>query len=241
MNVEQRLADALRSADRVEPSTDLWSRVVHSIEEDQAHRRRVGASVAATIAAIAVLVGIAVLGLADGPQGRYVQVTVLQIIQLASLTVLVAVLGPAIQRFGRGYATDLWPSSPATATALIRLLDVAYVLVFAGYILLTTQLDLQTSDAVLGNCSRMAVDCADYLPDQLRFTAVRIGGLVLVMGLLHALTIIVLPVVALVSNSTRVGRPLPRWLVVLLGLAGVGAGFVLVNAFIGALVGLAGS
>lgn len=241
MNVEQRLVDAFRSADRVEPSADLWSRVVHSIEEDQAHRRRVGVSVAATIATIAVLVGIAVLGLTDGPQGRYVHVTALQIIQLAALTVLVAVLGPAIQRFGRGYATDLWPSSPATATALIRLLDVAYVLVFAGYILLTTQLDLETSEAVLGNCRRWDVDCADYLPDQMRYTAMRIGGLVLVMGLLHALTIIVLPVVALVSNSTRVGRPLPRWLVVLLVLAGVGAGFILVNALIVAMVGLAGS
>lgn len=239
MNVEQRLVGALRSTDQVEPSTDLWSRVVHSIEEDRAHRRRVLASTAIAVATVAVLVTIGVLGLADGPYGRFVRVPVLQFIQLAALVVLVAVLGPAIQRFGRGYATDLWPSTPATAVALVKLLDVAYVLVFSGYILLTTDLDPEMSGTGR-NCRRWGVECADYFPDQIRFTAMRIGGLVLVMGLLHAVTIIVLPVVALVSNSTRVGRPLPKWLVVLLVLAGVGVGFVLVNALVGGLVGLTG-
>ena len=56
MNVEQRLVNALRSTDRVEPSPDLWSRVVHSIEEDQAHRRRVVTSFAISIAVVAGLV-----------------------------------------------------------------------------------------------------------------------------------------------------------------------------------------
>jgi len=59
--------------------------------------------------------------------------------------------------------------------------------------------------------------------------------------MLHAVTIAVLPVVALVSNSTRRGRPLPKWLTVLLVLAGVGVGFFLVNALIGAMVGLSGA
>ena len=45
--VEQRLIDALRSTERVDPSPDLWSRVVHSIDEDRAHRRRVRAGVQA--------------------------------------------------------------------------------------------------------------------------------------------------------------------------------------------------
>jgi hypothetical protein len=35
------------------------------------------------------------------------------------------------------------------------------------------------------------------------------------MGLLHAVTFVVLPFVALVDNSTRQGRRLPRWFVVL--------------------------
>jgi hypothetical protein len=73
MNVEQRLVDALRTADQVEPSSDLWSRVVHSIEEDQAHRRRVWTSAAITIATVTILVGVGWLGLTDGPDGRYVR------------------------------------------------------------------------------------------------------------------------------------------------------------------------
>lgn len=241
MNVEQRLVDALRTADQVEPSTDLWSRVVHSIEEDQAHRRRVRASAGITIVTVAVLVGVGVLGLTDGPDGRYVRLPVLHVVQAVVLVVLVAVLGPAIQRFGRGYATDLWPSTPATATALVRLLDVAYVLVFAGYILLTGAFDLETSALVVRDCALADVDCPNYLPDQMRYTAFRIGGLVLVMGLLHAVTIVVLPLVALVSNSTRLGRPLPKWLVVLMVLIGVGLGFLLFIALVGAMIGLAGS
>jgi len=48
----------------------------------------------------------------------------------------------------------------------------------------------------------------------------RVGGLVLTMGLMHAATIMTLPIVALVSNSTRVGRALPRWLTVVLVLVG---------------------
>ena len=57
------------------------------------------------------------------------------------------------------------------------------------------------------------------------------------MGILHAVTIIVLPVVALISNSTRVGRALPRWLVVLLLIASVPIALQAVMALVGLLAG----
>jgi hypothetical protein len=57
------------------------------------------------------------------------------------------------------------------------------------------------------------------------------------MGILHAVTIIVLPVVALISNSTRVGRPLPRWLVVILVIATVPIALQTLLALIGLLAG----
>ena len=240
MNVEQRLVDALRTTDRVEPSSDLLNRVVHSIEEDRAHRRRVLKSTAITLATVVALVVIGAVGLTDGPVGRYVRLPVMELIETIALVVLVVVLGPAIQRFGRGYATDLWPVTPSTATALVRLLDVAYVLVFAGFILTTAELDLGAPPDVRSACLSAGVDCPT-LASQVQSAAQRVGGLLLVMGLLHAVTIMVLPVVALVSNSTRVGRALPKWLVVILAIAGVGVGFLVVNALIGALVGLAGS
>jgi hypothetical protein len=240
MTVEQRLVAALRAADHVEPSTDLWSRVVHSIEEDRAHRRRVWTATAISAATLAALTIVGVLGLTDGPTGRFVRPAVMEFIETVALVVLVAVLGPAIRRFGRGYATDLWPATPAMATALVRLLDVAYVLVFAGFILMTAELDFGATAQLRSECFLGAVDC-HTVGAQVQSAAQRIGGLILVMGILHAVTISVLPVVALVSSSTRLGRPLPKWLVVVLAIAGVGVGFLLLSGLVGALVGLAGA
>jgi hypothetical protein len=202
VNVEQRLVNALRANDRVEPSADLWSRVVHSIEEDRAHRRRVITSFVISIAVAAGLVLLGLVNVIDTPSGRQVRIPAMELIETVALIALVAVLGPAIRRFGRGYAYDLWRTTPDMPTALLRLLDVAYLLVFGGYILLTTYFDF----------GRSPIGVAEQVED----LCWRVGGLVLTMGLLHAATIMVLPVVALVSNSTRVGRALPRWLVITL-------------------------
>lgn len=225
MNVEQRLVNALRSVDRVEPSADLWSRVLHSIEEDRAHRRRVIESFASITLTVAALTVLGVLNVVDLPSGRQVRLGVMELIETIALVLLVAVLGPAIRRFGRGYAQDLWRSTPDTPTALVRLLDVAYLLVFVGYIMLTANFDLE----------RSTIGVAEQLED----LGVRIGGLVLTMGLLHAATIMTLPVVALIANSTRRGRPLPRWLSVVVylgsGLAGLLALWMIAGVVIGGI------
>jgi hypothetical protein len=223
MNIEQRLTDALRAADTTEPSGDLFARVVHSIEEDQEHRRRVIGSAVASLATIAALVIVGFLALEDGPHGLQIRLPVIELIEIVALVALIVVLGPAIRRFGRGYANDLWPATPATATALLRLLDIAYLLVFIGYILMSTELDFGTSGVLVA--------------EQVQEAGYRIGGLVLVMGLLHAVTIMALPVVALVSNSTRVGRKLPRWLMVILVLAGLAIGGLSLMALAGLLEG----
>jgi len=219
VNVEQRLVNALRAADEVEPSPDLWSRVLHSIEEDQAHRRRVVTSFAITIAVIAGLVVVGLLNVIDTPSGRQVRVPAMELIETIALIALVAVLGPAIRRFGRGYAHDLWRMTPDMATSLLRLLDVAYLLVFGGYILLTTYFDFGRSTTLVA--------------EQVEDLSWRVGGLVLTMGLLHAATIMTLPLVALVSNSTRVGRALPRWLVISLMLVAVPLGLFVLWAIVG--------
>lgn len=221
MNVEQRLVNALRAADRVEPSSDLWSRVVHSIEEDQAHRRRVVTSFAITIGVIAGLVVVGLLNVIDTPSGRQVRVPAMELIETIALVALVAVLGPAIRRFGRGYAHDLWRMTPDMATSLLRLLDVAYLLVFGGYILVTTYFDFGRSTTLVA--------------EQVEDLYWRIGGLVLTMGLLHAATIMTLPLIALVSNSTRVGRKLPRWIIAILVIVGIGVGLLGLQALVGGI------
>jgi hypothetical protein len=221
VSVEERLVNALRATDRVEPSPDLWSRVLHSIEEDRIHRRRVITSFAISIAVVAGLVVVGLLNVIDTPSGRQVRIPAMELIETIALIALVAVLGPAIRRFGRGYAHDLWRTTPDMPNALLRLLDVAYLLVFGGYILLTTYFDFGRSTIAIG----------EQVEDLFR----RVGGLVLTMGLLHAATIMALPLIALVSNSTRVGRKLPRWAVAILVLVGVGVGFVAFWALVGGI------
>ena len=238
MTIEDRLVEALRSADRIEPSPDLWSRVVHSIEEDRAHRRRVVMSMIGTVGVLAIVVLVGAFSTVDGVFGTIVRPGVLEVLETVLLVVLVLVLGPAIRRFGRGYADDLWSATPTTSAALVRLLDVAYLLVFFGLILMTAKFDTTVHDGPLA-CLRDAVDCPT-LQSQLRSAAERVGALLLTMGLLHAVTLVVLPVIALVSNSTRRGRPLPRALVVVLVVGGAWIGIQLLLSIPILLIGASG-
>jgi hypothetical protein len=224
VNIEQRLVNALRAGVPVEPSPDLWSRVVHSIEEDRIHRRRVLVSfVTVTLVTVALFV-IGLLNVINTPNGRQVRLPAMELIEAIALVALVAVLGPAIRRFGRGYAHDLWRTTPELPGSLLRLLDVAYLLVFGGYILLTTSFDFGRSTVVVA--------------EQVEAVLQRVGGLLLIVGLLHAATITTLPLIALVSNSTRVGKQLPRWVVWLLVLLGIAVGLL---AALLLIAGIAGS
>jgi hypothetical protein len=215
-----------QTSDVVEPAPDLWNRVVHSIEEDRRHRRRVVRTVSAICAALAAFVIVGALSVQDGRFGRFLDRPTMEVLEVLALTTLLLALGPAIRRFGRGYASDMWPAGDAMPRALLRLLDVAFYLVGAGYILLSTELEF--TDGLL----------AGRLADQLGEAAVRIGGLLLLFGVLHATTLFVLPIVALVHNSTRTGHRLPRWVVLVLIAVGLAALMVL-QAAVG--IGLSGS
>jgi hypothetical protein len=57
------------------------------------------------------------------------------------------------------------------------------------------------------------------LGDQLDDAGWRIGLLLMAMGVLHAVTLAAMPVLALIVNSTRAGRAVPRWIWVLLVIA----------------------
>jgi hypothetical protein len=204
VNVEQRLLRAFEQVDRLEPSADLWNRVVHSIDEDRAHRRRVIRSVGTATATLLALVAIGFASMREGLYGPYVERWVMELLEIGGLTVVVLVMGPAVRRFGRNYAIDLFPRQGELGTKLLGVIDVAYYLVFAGYILMTTQFEFELGVSGL--------PASRDLAQQLHEASVRLGGLLLLMGLLHAATLIVLPLVALVHNSTCRGRALPRWL-----------------------------
>lgn len=206
MNVEQRIVQAFDTADRVEPTTDLWTRLVHSIDEDRAHRRRVARTAAGTAAALVALVAAGALSMQDSPGTRqgYVHRPTMEILETLGLVALLLALGPAIRRFGRGYANDLWPTGSHTPVALLRLMDLAFYLVGIGYVLLSAEFEFTTTLM------------SDRLAAQLAAVSIRAGGLLLALGVLHAHTLFALPMVALIDNSTRVGRALPRWLILLL-------------------------
>ncbi len=108
---------------------------------------------------------------------------VLEILVTLLLVVLVAVLGPLIKRFGKSYAGDVFRANPRTGKTYLVLMDIAYYLIFGAYILFTISF---TKDAAWGGTVNAA---------QLEAETVRLGGFLLLMGILHGLNVLGLPVV----------------------------------------------
>jgi hypothetical protein len=212
MTTEDRLVDALASTQEFETSPDLWSRVAYSIEEDRQHRRRVWLAIGTVVLSLAVAIGLAVLSLeaSPGDTTRYrIDWRVMELLEVGVLVVLIGVIGPGIRRFGRGFVEDVFAPERATGDRLLPLMDAAFYLVFIGYVLVTTRLTAP-------------VPYVFYVPgEQIGEAAIRIGGLLLMMGVMHAVTLMALPLVALIFNSTRVGAKLPRWVTVLLIVGGI--------------------
>lgn len=213
MNVEQRLIEVFQTSALAEPTPDLFSRVVHSIEEDRRHRRRVIESVAASVVTLATLVAVGAMSMKDSPGSRqsFVHRPTMELLEWVALIVVLLALGPAIRRFGRGYAADLWSRDSAVPGSLLRLMDVAFYLIGAGYVLMSAQFEFGPELI------------AERLSGQLAEAAFRIGGLLMMLGILHATTLIVLPAVALIDNATRRGLSPPRWAILLLVAVGLGA------------------
>lgn len=195
MTIEARLTEALRGADEYAPSPDLFTKVQRSIEEDQAHRRRLRRALAWTSAALAVsAVWVAsFLDVADGV--ATMPWWTVELLVTALLVTLVLVLGPAIRRFGRVLTLEVFRSHVATSQRFLALLDIAYYLIFSAYILMSLSFAANP-------------DWGGRLSAQLEEELIRVGGLFLLMGILHAITIATLPVMGLIfaSNWRRAAR-----------------------------------
>ncbi len=190
MSVEQLLRDTLHRADTYEVSPDLFARVQRSIEEDRAHRRRVRATVGWTLAGLLAVAAylVAFVEVVDG------RVTwpwwALEALTTAILITLILVLGPLIRRFGGIFAGSVFTAHPPTAQHFLRVLDVAYYLVFTAFVLIETQ--VVPREEWLGASGNAA---------HLQWLTGRIGGMLLLMGVLHAVTIALLPVLGVVFSS----------------------------------------
>jgi hypothetical protein len=190
-DLESRLHDALGEVgDHTEPSPDLFARVVGSIADDRARRRRLRNAALAWAAAIALAVVAIVTLIPKDEEGLHMPWWILEI---ASDLVLVAIavwLGPFIKRFGRAYAADVFHDNPLTGKSYIVLTDIVYYLIFAAYILFTIRTQAPTL-------------AGDVTADQVKETAARLGGILLIIGVLHGLNIVIMPVLGRLFSLNR--------------------------------------
>ena len=189
--LEHLLSDALRDAGtNIEPSADLFARIRTGIDDDRRRRhnqrrRRIvaGTGMAAALASLTALIY---------RQGEpHMNWWILELAAFGVLAAIALILGPFIKRFGRSYAADVFRSNPSTGKSFIVLTDFAYYLIFSAYILFTTTID------------RPREWTADVGANQVEHTIVRFGGILLIIGLLHGVNLLVLPIIGRLLTLNR--------------------------------------
>lgn len=190
--VEQRLRDALfDEAGALDESEDLFARVAHSIDDD----RRLRSQRRRRIAVIACLVGAlvaVVLATTQRTKGELVMDWwILELVWFVGMVGLALWLGPFIRRFGKSYAADVFRANPRTGKSFIVLMDVAYYLIFFAFILFTVQFEPGKDWGQTVNAN------------QLQACTVRLGGILLIVGLLHGLNVLMLPIIGRILTLNR--------------------------------------
>lgn len=189
--LEHLLSDALHDAGvRTEPSPDLFTRIQDDIHRDR-QRRRWRRRVAVIATSILTVIAAATAALTYRQGDPAMDWWILELITAAVLVTIALVLGPFIKRFGRGYAADVFRSNPSTGKSFIVLTDFAYYLIFASYILFTTTIDLPEDWArTVG---------AEHVQHEM----LRVGGILLIIGLLHGINLLVLPIIGRLLTLNR--------------------------------------
>ncbi|GAB3927456.1 hypothetical protein GCM10029976_023660 [Kribbella albertanoniae] len=192
--VERRLREALGPTQEPSTSPDLFDRVLGSIAHDRARRRQVRYGVLVVAAVASVLTAI-VLAFPRKNGHVLMEWWILELFMTAALIGLALWLGPFIKRFGRAYAADVFHDNPQTGKSYIVLTDTVYYLIFTAYILFTANFEPRESWGL------------NVLPDQVAFESARLGGILLIIGVLHGLNIVLMPVL---GRLFSLNRRLPR-------------------------------
>jgi hypothetical protein len=119
------------------------------------------------------------------------------VLELATTAVLIAIalwLGPFIKRFGRAYAADVFHDNPLTGKSYIVLTDVVYYLIFTAYILFTVQFAPPDHWSAYAGTATAA---------QAQSEVARVGGILLIIGVLHGLNIVLMPVLGRLFSLNR--------------------------------------
>ena len=198
--IEDRLHDALgETGSRTAPAPDLFDRVVGSIADDRARRVRLRRVVLAWAAGVALVVALTVMLTPKDEEGLHMPWWILEIATNVALVAIAVWLGPFIKRFGRAYAADVFHDNPMTGKSYIVLTDIVYYLIFTAYILFTMRVEAPGPGPYLG----------EVHPALVKEELVRIGGILLIIGVLHGLNIVIMPVLGRLFSLNR--RLPPRW------------------------------
>ena len=189
--VERRLVEALGPAQPRSTSADLFERVLGSIGDDRARRHTIRRGLLAGAAGILLLVAIVLLVTPTRNGRLLMDWWILELISTALLVGIALWLGPFIKRFGRAYAADVFHDNPQTGKSYIVLTDIVYYLIFAAYILFTVNFEPRQSWGL------------NVLPAQVAYEAARLGGILLIIGVLHGLNIVLMPVLGRLFSLNR--------------------------------------
>ncbi len=195
--LERRLLDAFADVRAsVHENPDLFARVTRTIEDGRARRRfrwRLAGGLALFVLANAVLA----LSFSNYDNGRLnMPWWVIELITNIMLIALAVGLGPFIKRFGRSYAADVFRANPRTGKSYLVLTDVAYYLIFTSFVLFTvTFVEPKNWKHSTG--------------EQLQHEVARIGGMLLIMGILHALNVVALPIIGGLLSSNKLPAQAP--------------------------------
>ncbi len=190
--VEQRLRDALvDEADGLAQSDDLFARVALSIDDDRRLRRQRRRRLA-VIGCLAGAVAAVALSTTERTKGEIVMDWwILELLWFSGMVFLALWLGPFIKRFGKSYAADVFRANPRTGKSFIVLMDVAYYLIFFAFILFTVKFEPDAGWADTVNAA------------QLQAVTIRLGGILLIVGLLHGLNVLMLPMIGRILTLNR--------------------------------------
>jgi len=171
--------------------------VQRSIDEDTAHRRRLRRNlvwVGVGLVSVALYL-LATVDIVDGVVSM--SFTALEAMITAVMVLIVALVGPAIRRFGQSYERDAFGSSPSMGAQVLKLLDIAYYLIFGAFIVMTL-----VFDPALEFENRVGL-FRDDLAVWLRGELGRVAALLLLMGLLHVALVLALPIAGLVHSANE--------------------------------------
>lgn len=191
--LEERLHAALvGEGARTAPSPDLFARVTESIEADERRRARLRRTISVWVAAAVVTTTLVVTLTPRNEEGLQMQWWILELATNLVLIVMAVWLGPFIKRFGRAYAADVFHDNPLTGKSYIVLTDIVYYLIFGAYILFTVHLGHEGPDA-----------SATVNADQVEQSLTRLGGILLIIGVLHGANIVLMPVLGRLFSLNR--------------------------------------